>query len=83
MELQDAIFGRRSISKYADKPIGSDVLNRLLEMAIYAPTGGNIQCRRFGVITESKLLRLIESVGPSLFAAQRNLAASHSAKFRF
>ena len=66
MELQDAILGRRSIREYEDRAIEPELLTHLLRMAIYAPNGGNIQCWRFGVITERKMIRLIEGVSPGL-----------------
>ncbi|NLJ59107.1 MAG: nitroreductase [Tissierellia bacterium] len=43
METRAAIFGRRSIRKYIDKPIEEDVLKDILEGAVMAPSAVNLQ----------------------------------------
>jgi len=43
METRDAIYGRRSIRKYADMPIPADVLREIIEAALMAPSGNNTQ----------------------------------------
>lgn len=43
MELRDAIFGRRSVRKYIEKPIEDDILKDILEGAVMAPSAVNLQ----------------------------------------
>ena len=38
MELEQAIFGRRSIRQFKDKPVDQSDLEALAEAAIWAPT---------------------------------------------
>ncbi|MCK4964101.1 MAG: nitroreductase family protein, partial [Dehalococcoidia bacterium] len=49
MELWEAMKGRRSVRAFLDRPIERDLLERLLEGAIWAPSGGNAQTWRFVV----------------------------------
>lgn len=66
MELWEAINGRRSVRAFLDRPVERNVLERLLEAAIWAPSGGNAQTWRFVVVTESKRIRSIKTVSPGL-----------------
>lgn len=43
MDLYEAIKGRRSIRKFRPDPIPREVLERILEMATWAPSGMNLQ----------------------------------------
>lgn len=43
METRDAIFGRRSIRKYLEKPIELEVLQDIIEGALMAPSATNTQ----------------------------------------
>lgn len=54
MELYAAIKGRRSIRKFLDKDIPREILERVLESAIWAPSGMNGQYWRFYVLKEEK-----------------------------
>jgi nitroreductase len=66
MELWEAIKGRRSVRAFLDRPVERDILRRLLEAAIWAPSGGNAQTWRFVVITDPKQIRRIKIVSPGL-----------------
>jgi F420 biosynthesis protein FbiB-like protein len=50
METLEAIATRRSIRKFTDQPIPDDVLQRILQAAIMAPSGKNRQPWRFVVV---------------------------------
>jgi len=57
------ILSRRSIRKYTDQQIGDGDLNKILEAAKYAPTGGNSQTWHFTVLqNKEKLLELNECI---------------------
>ncbi|MBN1680640.1 MAG: nitroreductase family protein [Anaerolineae bacterium] len=50
--LFDIMKSRRSIRRYTDQPVPGDVLHRVLEAAVWAPSAHNRQPWRFVVITE-------------------------------
>ncbi|MDO5441901.1 MAG: nitroreductase family protein [Bacillota bacterium] len=52
MEFKDVVRGRRSVRKYLAKKIDRSVLNEVLEDAMWAPSGVNIQPWHF-VVAES------------------------------
>ena len=51
MELMDAVKGRRSIRKYQDKPVPKQLIKKVLEAGIWAPSAKNMQQWRFTVLT--------------------------------
>lgn len=53
---------RRSVRAYEDRQIKDDELNTILECALYAPTGGNLQNSRFLVMQDPKLLEELNLV---------------------
>ena len=55
MDVHEAIAKRRSVRKYASKPIEPDKLRRVLEDARLAPSARNIQEWRFLVIEDPPL----------------------------
>src|SRR5215211_2916459 len=52
MEALDAIRRRRSVRRYTDRPVPDDDLDRLLRLALLAPTGHNAQAWSFVVVSE-------------------------------
>ena len=50
MNLMDALYARRSVRAYTGEPVSRDTLNTLLQAAVQAPTGMNMQPWAFGVI---------------------------------
>ncbi|MFC1755428.1 nitroreductase family protein [Thermoproteota archaeon] len=56
-ETIDTIKSRRSIRKYNDKPISKEIINKLLECAILAPSARNRQLWRFIVVTDRNLIK--------------------------
>jgi len=50
MELDACIKGRRSVRRYEDKAVPKEIIDRLLEAGVYAPSGMNAQPWRFVVI---------------------------------
>jgi nitroreductase/NAD-dependent dihydropyrimidine dehydrogenase PreA subunit len=53
-QCEQLLRSRRSIRSYKDKPVPRDLLNRVIEMTCYAPTGGNTQPVRWLVIEDTK-----------------------------
>ncbi len=62
MSLSEIIRDRRSIRKYQDKDIPREVLNELLEDALWAPSGTNRQNWYIYVVKGEKKERLLESM---------------------
>jgi nitroreductase len=55
-ELSELIKTRRSIRKFQDKPVPEDLLLKVLELASWAPNGGNQQVWRFWIVTNKELI---------------------------
>ncbi len=72
MELLEAIKMRRSCRRFRREEVPAGILRRLVcEAAIWAPTGGNAQAWRFGLVTDPALLEAITLVSPGLPARAR------------
>src|SRR5438094_9845206 len=56
MEFRDAVRRRRMVRKFEQTPIPEDVLNRVLEVARHAPSGGFSQGFDFIVLTKPEEL---------------------------
>lgn len=52
MEALEAIRRRRSVRQYTDRPVAEEDLDRLLRLALLAPTGHNAQAWSFIVVRE-------------------------------
>jgi nitroreductase len=66
MEVLEAIKGRRSVRSFLDRPVEREVLEQLVEAAIWAPSAGNAQTWRFVVVTQPERIRRIKMVSPGL-----------------
>ncbi len=62
----EIIKSRRSIRRFLDKPIPFEMLDRLLEAARWAPSGGNCQPWAFVVIREPANIRKVKLFSPGL-----------------
>ncbi len=58
-ELEKLIKSRRSIRNWQDKDVPRELLMQALELATWAPNGGNQQNWRFYVITNKDIIRAI------------------------
>ena len=66
MELWEAIKGRRSVRSFTNKPVERELLERLIEAAIWAPSGGNAQTWRFVAVCDLDRIQRIKTVSPGL-----------------
>ncbi len=57
MELIQALYSRRSIRKYKNDPVPRELVKRLLEAAVMAPSGSNSQPWSFVVIQDKTQLK--------------------------
>jgi nitroreductase len=55
MNIQDAISSRRSVRNFTDKPVPAEVIRRVLEQAMRAPSGGNLQPWHLHIVGGEKL----------------------------
>jgi nitroreductase len=66
MEVSEAIKGRRSIRKFINRPIEKNVLNKIIESGIWAPSGGNSQNWIFIIIDNVVLIQNIKAISQGL-----------------
>lgn len=57
MDLVDALRGSGSVRSFTDEPVDASVLARVLDIARFAPSGGNRQPWRVAVVESSRLRR--------------------------
>lgn len=62
MEAYEALITRRSIRNYQDRPVPAEVVDKILEAAMQAPSAVDKQPWHFVVIDDNELLREIPSV---------------------
>lgn len=58
-QAEQFLRSRRSVRVFKDRPVEREKLQKLIEIARYAPTGGNTQSVEWAVITDKPLLRKI------------------------
>jgi len=58
MNVYDAVASRRSVREFLDKPVPPDVIRRVLQAAVRAPSGGNLQPWHVSVVGGEPLARL-------------------------
>lgn len=58
MDVREAVLSRRSVRGFLDRPVDRDVLERVLDLARRAPSGGNLQPWRIHVLTGRPLAHL-------------------------
>lgn len=58
MNIQDAIASRRSVRHFLDRPVPADALRRVLEQALRAPSGGNLQPWHLHLVGGERLAEL-------------------------
>ena len=57
MPLGEAIFTQRSIRRFKPDPLPLDDIQLIVEAAVHAPNGGNMQVARFLVVNEPDAIR--------------------------
>lgn len=64
MDAMEAILTRRSVRSYTEAQVADDLVKKMLEAAMSAPSAGNQQPWQFVVITDRKILEAITGVHP-------------------
>ena len=74
MELMEAIKTRRSIRKFTDEPVPREKLEKIIEAAMWAPSGQNLQPWYFVALTNDEdLSYLIAEMGTTAFSERKKL----------
>lgn len=61
MEFKDVVYGRRSVRRFKDTPVDDKILEEIVDAALWAPSGVNLQPWYYVVIrTPEKMTRLKE-----------------------
>lgn len=61
MSILKIIKERRSIRHFQDKEIPEDIIDKLVDALIWAPSAGNLQSRKFYFVREERLKRQLAS----------------------
>lgn len=64
MNVFEAISKRREITEFLEKPIPSEILERVLNAAYLAPSGNNLPSREFVLVTEEQTLKRLANATP-------------------
>lgn len=59
MNLMDNLWSRRSIRRYQSRPIPKDLARSLIEAAQTAPSAGNLSARRYVLVSNVDMRRLL------------------------
>lgn len=62
MDVGDAIRKRRAVRRYTDRPVPDEVLDRLLRLALTAPTGSGAQSWALVVIRDPEVRREVARI---------------------
>lgn len=75
MHVADAIRKRRAVRSYTDRPVPDEVVDRLLRLALSAPTGGGAQNWSLVVVREPEVRRQVAELliagGAEYFSVMR------------
>jgi len=72
MELRDAISGRKSIRDFKDEPVPRELLDKILEAAVKAPSNSNRQPWEFMVVTGEKLKELVAGIDAAIKSGSKS-----------
>ncbi len=59
MDILKAVRERRSIRDFQKKEIPDELLDKLMEALIWAPSAGNLQARKFYFVKNEKMRKMI------------------------
>lgn len=71
MELFEAIFNRRSIRRYSAKKVENELLEKIIEAGMYAPSAVNKQPWHFVVFRNKQLIQSIINIHPNASMLQK------------
>ncbi|MEM4570380.1 MAG: nitroreductase family protein, partial [Desulfurococcaceae archaeon] len=62
--LADIVKTRRTVREYSEESVPREVVETVLDLARWSPSGSNVQDWRFVVVTDRKLLKAIKMFSP-------------------
>ncbi|MFK7894473.1 MAG: nitroreductase [Myxococcota bacterium] len=65
MDVSEAVNARKSVRRFLDQPVDTELLKELLEKSARAPSGGNLQPWRIYAISQSTMPRFLEHLKTS------------------
>jgi nitroreductase/Pyruvate/2-oxoacid:ferredoxin oxidoreductase delta subunit len=69
-QVAQLIKSRRSIREFQDKPVPREEIERIIDIARYAPTGGNMQEVQWLIIDDKEELTKLTAIGVEWFRSQ-------------
>jgi nitroreductase len=78
MPLGEAIFTQRSIRRFRPDPVPIDDIHLLVDAAVKAPSGGNMQPARFLLVTDRALIRELGALYREAWWAKRHDEGFHT-----
>ncbi|MCJ7496096.1 MAG: nitroreductase family protein, partial [Deltaproteobacteria bacterium] len=73
MDLSEAIKGRRSIRKFKAQPVSKETIEKILDLALWAPSGTNRQEWYFVVVRGEKKEALLKFFAAAFETVRPNL----------
>lgn len=67
MHVRDAVTSRRSIRDFSAEPVSGEVVRRVLDLALRAPSGGNLQPWKLHVLSGNALSHLKEAIAEVIY----------------
>ncbi|MEM4904365.1 MAG: nitroreductase family protein, partial [Desulfurococcaceae archaeon] len=58
--LADIVKTRRTVREYSEESVPREVVETVLDLARWSPSGSNVQDWRFVVVTDKKLLKAMK-----------------------
>ena len=80
MQVQEAIFNRRSVRQYTDEAVDDATIRQLIAAATHAPNAVNQQPWRFTVVRDREVLSRISREAKAHMLA--TMATQHEERFR-
>jgi len=77
MPLGEVVFSQRSIRRFKPDPIPVDDIHLMIEAAVKAPNGGNLQLARFLVVTDRTLIHQFGALYHEAWWAKRRDEGFH------
>jgi nitroreductase len=74
MEFRETVLKRRMVRNFADKPVDSAIIDRILELTRHAPSAGFTQGQSFVVVTSPELKKAIAATCEEEEYVQRGFA---------
>ena len=69
MDFFSVVESRRSVRKYDGQPVTPDVLDRIVQAGIDAPTGCNFQLKQYVIVDDPKLMAELRFVSKAMTGA--------------